>query len=167
MVYVKDRYHCESCLRKRYTPSRFHATVIDNQEKVNIVKRIILGAQKLGVDKIYFMPNSFNIGEKAVDTLQYSGELACEVEVLPMYVHASADDTTRAAKMMAEKNVGCIIVMGGDGTSRAVAKAKIDIPIISISTGTNNVYPDMIEELSREWPPLLLLPENLKRKNDR
>ena len=34
---------------------------------------------------------------------------------------------------------------GGDGTNRAVAKGSGDIPIIPISTGTNNVFPQMIE----------------------
>jgi predicted polyphosphate/ATP-dependent NAD kinase len=36
-----------------------HATVIDNNEKVNIIERIILGAQPFGVDKIYVMPDSY------------------------------------------------------------------------------------------------------------
>jgi predicted polyphosphate/ATP-dependent NAD kinase len=35
--------------------------------------------------------------------------------------------------------------MGGDGTNRAVAKGCGSIPIVAISTGTNNVFPDMIE----------------------
>ena len=46
---------------------------------------------------------------------------------------------------MNQKNAGCIVTLGGDGTNRAVAKDIGEIPMISISTGTNNVYPDMIE----------------------
>ncbi len=41
--------------------------------------------------------------------------------------------------------VGCIITLGGDGTNRAVAKGCGDVPILPISTGTNNVFPTMIE----------------------
>jgi DNA gyrase inhibitor GyrI len=39
-----------------------HATVIDNYEKVNIVERIILGAQGCGVDEVYIMADTFQIG---------------------------------------------------------------------------------------------------------
>jgi predicted polyphosphate/ATP-dependent NAD kinase len=41
--------------------------------------------------------------------------------------------------------VGCIITLGGDGTNRAVAKECGDVPIVAISTGTNNVFPCMLE----------------------
>ncbi|MCC5909752.1 MAG: NAD(+)/NADH kinase [Clostridiaceae bacterium] len=114
-----------------------HATVIDNHEKVNIVKRIILGAQACGVKKIYIMPDTFNIGYKAIDSLYYSKELTSKVEVLSMKLQANFQDTTYAAKMMTEMKVGCILVLGGDGTNRAVAKVIKDMPLISISTGTN------------------------------
>ena len=35
-----------------------YATTIDNREKVNIVKRITLAAQSMGIDRIQFMPDS-------------------------------------------------------------------------------------------------------------
>lgn len=122
-----------------------HATVIDNHEKVNIVERIILGAQQCGVKNIYIMPDSFNMGYKAIDNLSYSKELNCKVEVLCMKLNVNLTDTTCAAKMMEEMDIGCMVVLGGDGTNRAAAKAIKNIPLISISTGTNNVYPEMIE----------------------
>jgi predicted polyphosphate/ATP-dependent NAD kinase len=122
-----------------------HATVIDNNEKVNIVKRIILAAQGAGVKKIYIMPDTFLIGYKAIDDLTCSKELLSGVEIIEMNVSGSAEDSTMATVIMEEKEVGCIIALGGDGTSRAVAKAIKDTPLISISTGTNNVYPQMLE----------------------
>lgn len=122
-----------------------YATVVDNNEKVNILKRIILAAQGTGVRKIYIMPDTFLIGYKAVDDLKYSGELQLDIEIIHMRVDGSVEDTILATKIMEEKGVGCIIALGGDGTSRAVAKSIHDIPLISISTGTNNVYPEMIE----------------------
>ncbi|SNS18257.1 Predicted polyphosphate- or ATP-dependent NAD kinase [Anaerovirgula multivorans] len=122
-----------------------HATVIDNHEKVNIVKRIILGAQQCGVKNIYIMPDTFNIGYKAIDSLCYSKELTSEIEVLAMQLSANLQDTINAAKMMEEMKIGCMIVLGGDGTNRAAAKAIKNTPLISISTGTNNVYPEMVE----------------------
>ena len=50
-----------------------------------------------------------------------------------------------ATRLMVERGVGCVVVLGGDGTSRAAAKAIGDTPMLSISTGTNNVYPAMME----------------------
>jgi len=45
-------------------------------------------------------------------------------------------------------NVDAIVVIGGDGTNRAAIKGlnpKDSTPIVSISTGTNNVFPSMVE----------------------
>jgi len=58
---------------------------------------------------------------------------------------ADERDTTEAARRFCEMDVGCIITLGGDGTNRAVAKGCSGIPIVAISTGTNNVFPSMIE----------------------
>jgi predicted polyphosphate/ATP-dependent NAD kinase len=54
-------------------------------------------------------------------------------------------DSTLAAAALAAAGVGCIITLGGDGTNRAVAKAGCDVPLVPISTGTNNVFPSVIE----------------------
>ena len=35
--------------------------------------------------------------------------------------------------------------MGGDGTNRMVAKGCGEVPLLPISTGTNNVFPEMVE----------------------
>lgn len=122
-----------------------HATVIDNYEKINIVERIVLGAQALGVKNIYMMPDSNNTGQKVIDNLSLSKELKCEINVIDMYKLNGIEDTLRAASYMESINVGCIVTLGGDGTNRAVAKVLNETPIITISTGTNNAYPVMIE----------------------
>lgn len=122
-----------------------HATVVDNNEKVNIVKRIILAAQGSGIEKVYIMPDTFIIGHKVIDDLKLSKELKIETEVLDMKIKGSMVDSINATEIMESKGVNCIIVLGGDGTHRAVAKAIGDTPLIGISTGTNNVYPEMIE----------------------
>jgi hypothetical protein len=46
---------------------------------------------------------------------------------------------------MVERGVGAIVVLGGDGTNRVVAGACEDVPIVSLSTGTNNVFPELRE----------------------
>lgn len=123
-----------------------HATVIDNNEKINIVERIVLGAQALGVERVYMMPDSYNMGYRVEDKLNTCDELKCEINVINMYRFDGIEDTLKAAEYMEQQaNVGCIITLGGDGTNRAVAKVIKNTPLISISTGTNNAYPVMME----------------------
>lgn len=122
-----------------------HATVIDNSEKINIVERIVLGAQAMGIDTVYMMNDSHKMGLKVRDKLNKSKELKCEINLTDTITFNSMKDTLNAAEYMEKNNVGCIVSLGGDGTNRAIAKAVKDTPLIAISTGTNNVYPEMIE----------------------
>ena len=107
-----------------------YATTIDNNEKVNICKRIVLAAYGIGIDKAVFMPDTFTMGYSVQYQLEDDKMPCCEVQ---------------AAAMMEELGVGCVVVLGGDGTSRAAAKCLKKTPMLSISTGTNNVYPAMME----------------------
>lgn len=122
-----------------------YATTIDNQEKVNIVKRIVLAAQSLEVDTIWIMPDTFQIGYTVISDLLKEEKLHIDCQVMEIPLTASAEDTTTAAVEMEKLGVGCVIVLGGDGTSRAVAKGLKDTPLLPLSTGTNNVYPTMTE----------------------
>lgn len=118
-----------------------HGSVFDNQEKVHIVRRVILGLQAAGVEKVVIMPDYFGIGRRALDGVA----LTMPVEILEMRIEANQDDSTRAAQMMRELGVGSVVTLGGDGTNRAVAKEIGAVPMMAISTGTNNVFPQMIE----------------------
>ena len=122
-----------------------YATVIDNNEKVNIVKRIVLAVQDFGVDEVFIMPDSFMIGSRVTEDLTAEGVLSVKCTVLDMPITSSSLDTTEAASRMAALGAGCVLVLGGDGTSRAAAKGIGDVPIIPISTGTNNAYTSMVE----------------------
>ncbi len=122
-----------------------YATTIDNNEKVNICKRIVLAAQGLGVESAYFMPETFMIGYAVKDSLESDGVLSLSLGVLDFEIEAAMEDTVRSARLLEELGVGCIVVLGGDGTSRAAAKGITKTPMLSISTGTNNVYPAMME----------------------
>ncbi|MFQ5880580.1 MAG: NAD(+)/NADH kinase, partial [Dehalococcoidia bacterium] len=112
-----------------------------SQEKVNTVRRILLGLEAAGVAEVLVMPDTYAIGERALDGLP----LSLRVEALAIPVFGDAADTTRAAAMMAQRGVGCIVTVGGDGTNRAVAKGCGSVPIVAVSTGTNNVFPTMVE----------------------
>lgn len=122
-----------------------YATTIDNNEKVNICKRIVLAAQGLGIERVLFMPETFMIGWAVREGLESDGVLRAEVGLLDFEIEATQEDTTRAARMFEQMGVGCVVVLGGDGTSRAAAKGIDSVPLLSVSTGTNNVYPTLME----------------------
>ena len=122
-----------------------YATTIDNNEKVNICKRIVLAAGGLGVKDAVFMPDTFTIGYSVQYQLEDDKVLDSNINVLDFLFDGSMIDSVRSAGMMEDMGVGCIVVLGGDGTSRAVAKGIRKTPMLSISTGTNNVYPAMME----------------------
>ena len=118
-----------------------HGAVFNNDEKVNIVRRVLLGLEAVGVGRVLFMPDSFSIGLKALDGLQTE----LDASILPMLKTFSQRDSTQAAALMEAEGVGCIVTLGGDGTNRAVAKGCDNVPLMPISTGTNNVFPTMLE----------------------
>jgi hypothetical protein len=118
-----------------------HGSVFDNHEKVSIVRRVLLGLEAVGVERVWIMPDSFGIGHKALDGLS----LGLDASILKMPVTFTQDDSTTAATLMAQAGIGCIVTLGGDGTNRAMAKASGLVPLMPISTGTNNVFPTMIE----------------------
>jgi predicted polyphosphate/ATP-dependent NAD kinase len=115
--------------------------VVPDWEKVNIVRRALLGLQSVGVDRVLAMPDSSHLVQRAAD----DPHLSVEVGLLQMTALFNEGDTVRAAAAMAAEGVNCVITLGGDGTNRAVAKGSRDMAMVAISTGTNNVFPVMVE----------------------
>ncbi|HLF04027.1 MAG TPA: NAD(+)/NADH kinase [Dehalococcoidia bacterium] len=115
--------------------------VVPDWEKVNILRRVLLGLEAVGVDRVVAMPDSAHLAQRARE----DASLSLELELLEMAVTYSEDDTTLAARRMAELGVSCLVTLGGDGTNRAVAKGCTTIPLVAISTGTNNVFPTLVE----------------------
>lgn len=114
---------------------------VPNHEKVNILKRVLVGLDAVGVDRVVFMPETGALGRSALEGAQFG--LSAEFVDMPVF-HEEAD-TARATRWMREAGAACIITLGGDGTNRVVARECGDIPIVPISTGTNNVFPTMLE----------------------
>jgi predicted polyphosphate/ATP-dependent NAD kinase len=117
----------------------------DNQEKINIVKRCLLGLAATGVQKVMYMPDYYGIVPRALDGLSRGHRLPLDVVPAEMEMTATQVDSARAAALMQEAGVKCIISLGGDGTNRMIAKGCGDVPLVPISTGTNNVFPEMLE----------------------
>jgi hypothetical protein len=126
-----------------------HGTVFDNNEKTAIVRRILLGLEAVGITQVAYMPeNDFGIVPRAFEGLHHPGAtslLRLNVEPLAMPILGTSADSTRAARLLGEMGAGCILTLGGDGTNRAVARGWVGVPLVPISTGTNNVFPMFIE----------------------
>ncbi|ODA40840.1 NAD(+)/NADH kinase [Desulfosporosinus sp. BG] len=122
-----------------------HATVFDNQEKVNLIRRILLGLQAAGVQRVWFMPDYFGFYERALEVFRGENQLTMETKLLPMHWKGNQEDSRLAAAQMVEMGVGCLVTLGGDGTNRVVAKGAGEVPIMPVSTGTNNVFSVMVE----------------------
>lgn len=118
-----------------------YGSIFNNQEKVRIVRRILLGLEAAGVKQISYMPDYYGIVDRALDSLK----TGMDISALVFKTRADQRDSRRAAEMLMENGAGCIVTLGGDGTNRVVAKGTCRVPILPVSTGTNNVFPYMIE----------------------
>ena len=115
--------------------------VVSNQEKANTLRRVFSGMAATGVERILVMPDASRLSEPARRDCE--GHL--KVEYLDMPPAEDQNGSTLAAGLMAEEGVSCIVTLGGDGTNRVVARSCGDTPLVPISTGTNNVFPQMVE----------------------
>jgi predicted polyphosphate/ATP-dependent NAD kinase len=116
-------------------------SVVPNSEKVNMVRRILLGLDSMGVEEVFLMPENAGIGRLALDRLN----IGMKASFLEMRVENTQNDSTRAARLMNEMGVACIITLGGDGTNRVVSKGSGDTTLLSVATGTNNAFCYMVE----------------------
>ena len=118
-----------------------HGRFVPNNEKVNILRRVLAGLAGAAVERVVMMPDTGMLCRQAAD----GSPTGLETEMLDMRIDGREDDSTLAAKAMADMGVSCIMTLGGDGTNRAVAKGSGSVPLVPISTGTNNVFPYMVE----------------------
>ncbi|MBU2648968.1 NAD(+)/NADH kinase [bacterium] len=116
-------------------------TVISNIEKANTVRRILLGLDSMGVENAFIMRDCANIGSHAIR----NANLTIQVNYLDLPMTNCQQDSTRSAAALDRMGAACIIVLGGDGTNRVVAKGCGDTPLLSVSTGTNNAFCEMVE----------------------
>jgi len=131
-------------------------TVFGAQEKINIVQRVLTGLEAMRVDQIYLMPDALGLSRQALSKLPKSlAGLRDKTSLLDMPIENSPADSIVAAQTMRELGVGCIIVLGGDGTNRVVAKGCGDVPILPLSSGTNNVVPYLVEGTVARFPDTL------------
>jgi len=125
------------------------ASVFPNAEKTNMALRLIAAAGALGVERVCMSTDAMGV---AAGVLRAAGKRRprdgrwpelefCELE----RATADAEDTRRLVRRMRERGVGVLVLLGGDGTVRAASTDCADVPLLPLSTGTNNAFPEMWE----------------------
>jgi predicted polyphosphate/ATP-dependent NAD kinase len=125
------------------------ASVFPNAEKVNMALRLIAAAGALGVDRVHMSTDTMGV---AAGVLRAAGKRRAREGRWPQLRFTeladptgTAEDTHALVRAMREQGVGVIVVLGGDGTVRAAARHSGDLPLLPLSTGTNNAFPEMWE----------------------
>jgi predicted polyphosphate/ATP-dependent NAD kinase len=117
------------------------ASVVDNNEKVNVVRRLFAGLAATGVQRVHYMPEHFDIVGRALDGLR----LEIDAQPIEMGFEGRPRDTVVAAERLVALGVSCLVSLGGDGTARLVGSRSGQTPIVALSTGTNNALPSWID----------------------
>ncbi|MFC4544452.1 NAD(+)/NADH kinase [Halosolutus amylolyticus] len=118
------------------------ATVVDNYAKRRVAECVLDGLTATSdPPAVRLMPDRSGIADHAV--AESPG--AVDASVLEMPVEKSAADTRRAAARFREDGLAAVVVLGGDGTTRDVASEIGEVPVIAVSTGTNNVVPTAVD----------------------
>lgn len=128
-----------------------NASSLQLTDRVNIVLRALAALGACGVERVCMMPD--HEGLMALLRRHLTRERAAarpgyrwpRLDWLGMPVTGRVDDTLCAARLLREAGAAAIIVLGGDGTHRAVVRECGQVPIAGLSTGTNNAYPELRE----------------------
>ena len=117
------------------------ASSMTHEHKRDMVARIAAGADSAGVEEIYVVKEPFRIASMALEWMKLNAEV---IELIVPLEH-QASDTELAVGAFLEHGVTSFVSLGGDGTNRIITRVAKDIDLIPISTGTNNVFPSLIE----------------------
>ncbi|TDJ10976.1 MAG: ATP-NAD kinase [Deltaproteobacteria bacterium] len=111
------------------------------EDKRNQIQRAVIGSVAAGARRILLVRDCFRTSQSAIEALRLDASL----ELLDLALETKPSDTALTVEAMRKEGASALVVLGGDGTNRLVARAWEDAPLVSISTGTNNVFPEMLE----------------------
>ncbi|MBW2275045.1 MAG: NAD(+)/NADH kinase [Deltaproteobacteria bacterium] len=117
------------------------ASTTTREIKRDQITRAVIGAAAAGAERVLVFEDPYLISDSAVEHLG----VAMEVEVLHAEVRGEERDTVLATERLREAGCAALLVLGGDGTNRIVAKTWPDAVLMPLSTGTNNVFPSVAE----------------------
>jgi predicted polyphosphate/ATP-dependent NAD kinase len=121
------------------------ATVFPNAEKASMIQRMLAAFGAVGVHRALL---STDLGGVSAAVFRALGRRRPgdppwpEVEFLDgLPIRQTAADTVTAVARMVDCGARVIVCLGGDGTARVAAAAVGDVPLLPVSTGTNNAFP--------------------------
>ena len=117
------------------------ATSMPHGTRRDEVARAIVGAVAAGAERIVLLDDAFRIARQAVAAL----DLPAALDLVRLPFRHNAEDSIRGAARLREEGCSALIALGGDGTHRAIAKGWPHVPLVPLSTGTNNVFPFRVE----------------------
>ena len=117
------------------------ASVVDNYAKRRVTECVLSGVTVLSATPdVTLMPDTSGIAANVVEDAPDD----VSVELLDMTLTGEAADTRRAAERF-QTEADALVVLGVDGTTRDAALGCDDLPLLSVSTGTNNVVPSAVD----------------------
>jgi len=125
-----------------------NASSLQVADRANIVLRVLAGLAAAGVPAVVVMPDRKGITallERNLARERNLGRRLPDVRILDIPITTTVEDTLRATAAMVDTGVAAIVVLGGDGTHRAVVRRCGKVPMAGLSTGTNNAFPEMRE----------------------
>ncbi|AVD88406.1 MULTISPECIES: ATP-NAD kinase family protein [Pseudomonas] len=128
-----------------------NAGLYSSTDKASAIQRLLAAFGATGVSQV-LMPTDMT-GIAAAVLKASHGPIAREqhwpaLELLDLPLTQTVADTRLATRLMVERGVAMIAVLGGDGTHKAVAAHAGDVPLLTLSTGTNNAFPELREATS-------------------
>ncbi|MCH7787889.1 MAG: NAD(+)/NADH kinase [Acidobacteria bacterium] len=110
------------------------------EEKISIVRRVVLGAIEVGVDRVIINHDPHEIARRATETLN-----GIDIDIVHRSLHFNEQDTIEVAGIQRREGCGAVVTLGGDGTNRAAVIGWPEMALLPISTGTNNAFPAFVE----------------------
>ena len=130
------------------------ASVFPTAEKANMIQRMLTAFGAVGVHRVLLSTDLGGISAAVFRAIQRRSPRSRqgrdvrwpEVEFLDgQPIRQTAQDTVDAVRRMVTAGTRVIVCLGGDGTARVAASAAGDVPMLALSTGTNNVFPAVRE----------------------
>jgi predicted polyphosphate/ATP-dependent NAD kinase len=128
------------------------ASVFPTAEKANMIQRMLTALGAVGVHRVLLSTDLGGISASVFRAIERraaadrAGPGWPEVEFLDgQPIRQTARDTVEAVRRMVIAGARVIVILGGDGTARVAAPAAGHVPLLALSTGTNNVFPAVRE----------------------
>lgn len=132
-----------------------NAGLYSSTDKASAIQRLLAAFGATGIGQVLLPSDMTGIAAAVLKASQGPGARDQHwpaIEILDLPLSQTVADTRLATRHMVQRGVAMIAVLGGDGTHKAVAAEAGDVPLLTLSTGTNNAFPNFAKPPARAWP---------------